>query len=231
MSAVRTVMKNYARNTELDEFLEKELAQAGYGGSDIQRSPLGTKVTVYVTRPGIVIGRRGLGIRALTERLEKKFELQNPQISVLEVEVPDLNPKIMCSRIANTVTRGTAFRRTAIWALNSIMGAGAMGAEIVISGKLRSDRSHHEKYVSGIVPKSGDTAEKIVSEATVHVLLKMGLYGVKVRIARKGALEPEVKILEKPVDSEESKEEMEVAETAPSENGRPQEDGKQGTTE
>lgn len=199
--AIKSVLKRYLRNTEIDEFLQSELADAGYGGADILRTPIGTRITVYVTRPGLVIGRRGEGIRELTEKLEKKFNLPNPQISVMEVEVPELNPRIMCNRIVQAVTRGTPFRRVAVWALNTIMSAGALGAEIIISGKLRSERAHFEKYRAGIVPKSGETANKVVDEATADVLLKMGLYGVKVKIARKEALEPEVKILDvKPED-------------------------------
>jgi len=200
MSAVKSVMRNFARNAELDEFLEQELADAGYGGVDILKTPVGTRITVFASRPGMVIGRRGLGIKELTEKVEKHFELPNPQISVLEVEVPELNPRIMCNRIAQTVTRGTAFRRAANWALNAIMAAGALGAEVSVAGKLRSERAHHEKYRSGIVPKSGESASRIVREATSDVLLKMGLYGIKVRIALRDSIPPEVELVETPAE-------------------------------
>jgi small subunit ribosomal protein S3 len=194
ISPTKTIMKNFFRNAELDEFLEKELAHAGYGGAEIQRTPLGTRVTVYVTRPGLVIGRRGFGIKELTEKLEKEFGLDNPQISVLEIEVPELNPRIIANRVAQMIVKGTAFRRAALWALNTIMDAGAMGAEVVISGKLRSERASFEKYTAGILPKSGEPAEKAVKEAVTHVLLKMGLYGIKIKIAYKDALPPEFEI-------------------------------------
>ena len=75
MSAVKNIMKNYAKNAELDEFLQKELADAGYGGVDVLKTPIGTRVTVFVTRPGLVIGRRGMGIKDLTTTIEKKFGL------------------------------------------------------------------------------------------------------------------------------------------------------------
>lgn len=189
-------MKNFAKNVELDEFLQNSVKDAGYGGADILKTPTGTRITLYVSRPGLVIGRRGIGIKDLTEKLEKKFGLPNPMIAVMEVEVPELSPRIMCSRIASSVSRGTAFRRAAIYALNAVMNAGAMGAEISIAGKLRSERSHHEKYRAGVVPKSGETARKVVREATSDVLLKMGLYGIKVKIAPKELLSPEVEIIE-----------------------------------
>jgi len=196
MSAIKKVMKNFARNAELDEYLKNEIADAGYGGVDILKTPVGTRITLFVTRPGIVIGRRGVGIRSLTENIETKFKIQNPQISVLEIEVPELSPQVMCNRIAHNVRRGTAFRRASLWALNSIMNAGAMGAEISVAGKLRSERAHHEKHRAGIVLKSGETAKRIVREATSDVLLKMGLYGIKVKIAIKDAIPPEVEIKE-----------------------------------
>ncbi|MHB8566004.1 MAG: 30S ribosomal protein S3 [Nitrososphaerales archaeon] len=199
ITTIKKVMNKFSRNAEIDEFLEKSLGDSGYGGVDITTSPLGTRITLYVQRPGLVIGRRGMGIRDLTEKLEKKFALPNPQISVVEEEVPELNPRIMCSRIAQTVVRGTAFRRAAIWAMNSMMNAGALGVEITISGKLRSERAHFEKYVAGVVPKSGDSADKIVRRATTDVLLKMGLYGVKVSIAIKNALPPEIVFMEESV--------------------------------
>jgi small subunit ribosomal protein S3 len=213
MSAIKNIMKNYAKSAELDEFLQKELADAGYGGVDVFKTPIGTRITIFVTRPGLVIGRRGMGIRDLTSMIEKKFGLPNPQISVLEVEVPELNPMVMANRIAQNIVRGGAFRRAALWALNSIMNAGAMGAEIIISGKLRSERSHYEKYRAGVVPKSGDSALKAVKEASGHVLLKMGLYGIKVRIALKNAIPPEVEIIEKKPEESVQKEEEGVAET------------------
>jgi len=194
-SAIKTVMKNFYRNMELDEFLSKELTDAGYGGVDVQKTPVGTRITLYVTRPGLVIGRKGMGIRDLTDKLEKEFGLSNPQISVLEVEIPELNPRIIANRVSQMITKGTAFRRAALWALNTIMNAGALGAEIVISGKLRSERSHFEKYTMGIVPKSGETANKAVKEAVVHVLLKMGLYGIKIKIAYKDSIPPDFEIV------------------------------------
>ena len=194
MSSIRKVMANFARKTELDEYLKKEIGEAGFGGAEILKTPVGTRITLYVTRPGIVIGRRGVGIRSLTENIGKKFDIQNPQISVLEIDEPDLYPQVMCNRIAHNVSRGTAFRRASLWALNAIMNAGALGAEICISGKLRSERSHFEKHRAGIVPKSGDTAKRIVREATQSIQLKMGLYGIKVSIAIKNAIPLDVEI-------------------------------------
>jgi len=195
-SAVKSLLSMHRTYAELDEFLERALKEAGYAGVDVQKNPVGSRITVFVTRPGLAIGRRGTGIKDLTERVAAKFPLPNPQIAVSEVEAPELNPRIMASRISQIVSRGTAFRRAAKWTMNSIMAAGAAGVEIGVAGKLRSDRSHKEKYRMGVVPKSGEASTRVVREATTDVLLKLGLYGIKVKIALKDAVPPMVEFVE-----------------------------------
>ena len=175
-------MRDAVKRAEVDEFLAKELERAGCAGVDITRTPLGTRITVYAMRPGLVIGRRGQSIRELTKTLEEKFGLENPQIAVAEVEVPELDPNIMAHRIAAALERGVHFRRVGFWALNRIMSAGAFGAEIIISGKLTTERARYEKYKTGYLPKAGEPAQKYLREAVAHAKLKQGIHGVKVRI-------------------------------------------------
>ena len=194
MSAVKNVMKNNYRNLELNEYLAETLKDAGFGGVDVQKTPIGTRLTLYVTRPGLVIGRKGTGIKDLTARLEQNFGLTNPQISVLEVPVPELNPKIMSNRIAQLIERGTAFRRASLWTINTIMNSGALGVEVSVAGKLRSERAHFEKHSAGIIPKSGDVAEKVVKVGVSHVLTKMGLMGIQLRIALKNEVPQEFEL-------------------------------------
>jgi small subunit ribosomal protein S3 len=196
MSAVKNVMKNNYKMMELDEYLNATLKDAGYGGSEIQKTPIGTKITLFVTRPGLVIGRKGAGIKDLTARLEQQFGLSNPQVSVMEVTKPELNAKIMANRIGQLVERGTAFRRAALWTINTIIEAGALGVEVTISGKLRSERSHFEKHTSGVVPKSGDVADKVVRTSITQVLTKMGLLGIRLKIALKEDLPRDFQLIE-----------------------------------
>jgi small subunit ribosomal protein S3 len=178
-------MKNNFRNMELNEYLSTSLSEAGYGGAEVQKTPIGTKITLFVIRPGLVIGRKGSGIRDLTTKLEQQFHLENAQVSVTEVTKPELNPHIMANRIAQLIERGTAFRRASLWTINTIMGAGAMGVEITISGKLRGERAHFEKHSAGTIPKSGKIAEEVVRSSTNSILTKMGLVGIKLKISLK----------------------------------------------
>lgn len=184
----------------LKDYLREEIKDAGFSDVEISKTPTGTRVVVYVTRPGIVIGRKGSGIRALTETLASKFALKNPQISVSEIPRPELSPSVMCNRLASHLERGTAFRRATMWTLQNIMEGGAMGVQITVSGKLRGDRSAFEKHSAGVLPRAGHHANVIVAEDIAHVKTKMGLIGVRIRIARKEKFVPEFEFKEKPAE-------------------------------
>lgn len=175
----------------LKDYLRVAIKESGFSEVDIQKTPTGTRVALHVTRPGIVIGRKGSGIRDLTKALEKDFALKNPQISVVEIAKPELEPSVMCNRMSQHLARGTAFRRAVMWTMQTIMNAGAMGVQITISGKLRGDRSAFEKHSKGILPRAGHHADVIVSEDIAHVDTKMGLIGVRIRIAKKENYIPE----------------------------------------
>ena len=191
MSAVKNVIKDNYNMMLLKDYLREAIKDAGFSHAEISKTPVGTRVALHVTRPGIVIGRKGSGIRALTDKLATDFGLKNPQISVVEIEKPELAPSVMCNRMASHLERGTAFRRATMWTLKQIMEGGAMGVQITISGKLRGDRSAFEKHTQGILPRAGHHAEIIVDEDIAHVKTAMGLIGIRIRIARKEKLIPE----------------------------------------
>ena len=206
------------KRTRIDEYLETELERAGYGGMEVQVTPLGTMVVVYAERPGMVIGRGGKTVRAITQNLKNNFDLDNPQVEVKEVEVPELNPKIMASKIANMLQRGMHFRRVAYSTIRRIMGAGAQGVEVTISGKIRGSRSAVAKFVEGYIKKCGEPSTRFVKEGFSTVQLKPGVLGIYVRIMPPEAVLPDkVEILapkiEDSVKEEEVVEVEEVSET------------------
>ena len=179
------------RRTKIDEYLEKELERAGYGGMEIQGTPLGTMVVVYAERPGMVIGRGGKTVRAITQSLKTKFDLDNPQVEVKEVDVPELNARIMASKIANMLQRGMHFRRVAYSTIRRIMGAGAQGVEVTISGKIRGSRSAVAKFTEGYIKKCGEPATRFVEEGFATAPLKPGVLGIVVRIMPPEAVLPD----------------------------------------
>lgn len=211
MSVVKHFISDSMKRTEIDEFLQKRLERAGYGGVNMSKTPLGTHLVIYAMRPGMVIGRGGRTIRELARILEEKFDVPNPQISVSEMEIPELNAYVIASRISSALQRGVHYRRSGYWALNRVMEAGALGVEIIISGKLRSRRSRYEKFKAGYLPKCGKPALKYMRKAEVHVPLKPGTLGVKVRIMPPDAKFPDkIQIVEEPPGekAEEKAEEM-----------------------
>jgi small subunit ribosomal protein S3 len=213
MSIVKHFVTESIKRTEIDEFLQKKLEKAGYGGVSISKTPLGTHIVVYAMRPGLVIGRGGETIRELATILEEKFKLPNPQISVSEIEVPELNAYVVASRITAALQRGVHFRRAGFWALNQVMEAGALGAEIIISGKLRTERARHEKFRAGYLPRCGEPAIKYMRKSEVHVQLKPGIFGVKVRIMPPDAEFPDkIQIIEAPPPEEKTEETIEKTE-------------------
>ncbi len=167
---------------QIDDFLVEELRRSGYVSVEVQKTPMGHRVNIIAERPGMIIGRHGTTIRELATTLEKKFALENVQIAVTPVTIPELNAKVMANRIAFALERGVHFRRSAFIALRQIMEAGARGAEIVLSGKLTSERSRFEKFRNGVLLKAGDPYLKSVDESVTFVLMKPGLIGVKVKI-------------------------------------------------
>lgn len=184
-SKVRYFIEKEKKKVLLDEWLSEVLENAGYAGVDIVTSPkgvMGTRITIRALRPGLVIGRRGARIKELAREIEEKFGYPSPTISVAEVEVPELEPRIMAWQIKRLIQRGYRYRRVIFWVLRSIMEAGAAGAEITISGKLRSVRSAYEKFTAGVVLKSGEIAERLVRKAKTAILTKYGIIGVKVAI-------------------------------------------------
>ena len=182
MSIVKRIIRDSIERAKVDELLANEYEQAGYGGIQLTKTPMGAQINLFAMRPGRVIGKRGRAIKEASERLERELGLANPQITVVEVEVPELNPRIMASRIANALERGIHFRRAIFWSLNRIMENGALGCEVLLKGPLRSARSRFEKVVEGYVPKSGEPALRWVKTATIHVKMKRGTLGVTVKI-------------------------------------------------
>jgi small subunit ribosomal protein S3 len=231
VSVVKHFVTESIKKTEIDEFLQTKLERAGYGGVTISKTPLGTHIVVYAMRPGLVIGRGGETIRELAGVLEEKFKVANPQISVSEIEIPELNAYVVASRVASALQRGVHFRRAGFWSLNQVMEAGALGAEIVISGKLRTERARYEKFKAGYLVKCGEPAIKYMQKAEVHVQLKPGMFGVRVKIMPPDAIFPDkIKLVENL--PQETKTTEEKTEQAPvTEEGKAEEDGNNEETE
>ncbi|MEF8891267.1 MAG: 30S ribosomal protein S3 [Haloferacaceae archaeon] len=179
------------QRSQIDEFFADELGRAGYGGMDVAKTPMGTQIVLKAEKPGMVIGKGGKNIRKVTRELEERFDLDDPQIDVQEVDEPDLNAQIVADRLANALERGWYFRKAGHTTIDRIMDAGALGAEIVLSGKVTGARSRVEKFNRGYIKHNGEPAEDVVDEGQGVSVMKLGTIGVTVKIIPPGAELPD----------------------------------------
>src|SRR5213594_3685569 len=179
----RIIVENL-RRVLLKEYLMNETRRAGFGGLDIQRTPMGTRVTLLAERPGLVIGRKGGAIKALTEAVEQRFRFDNPQIEVQEVASPALNAQIMAEKLANALERGWHFRRAGHSTVRRIMEAGAKGCLVVIAGKLTGQRHRTEKFKAGHIKYCGEPRNLWMGLGFASAKLKPGVIGVTVEIKK-----------------------------------------------
>ncbi len=167
---------------QINEYLRSELVRAGFAGVDIQKTPLGVRITLRTSRPGLVIGKGGKRIQEITDILQERFGLEMPQIEVEEVPNPDLNAQIMAERLAYSLDRGRHYRRAGYYILRKIMDSGAKGTEIIVSGKVTSQRARTTVFRAGTMKKSGQPAQEGVDKGVAQCVQKSGTLGIIVKI-------------------------------------------------
>lgn len=155
-------------------------------------------------------------IRKITRDLERRFRLDNPQIDVQDVGKGDLNARVVANRLASSLEHGWYFRKAGQSMLRRVMDAGALGCEIVISGKLTGPRARVEKFLAGYIKHSGKPAEEIVDKGYSVAVKKLGAIGCQVRIVPPGAVLPDEFQIKAPVKEAEAKEAT-APEAAPAE--------------
>ncbi len=199
MTIERKFIDNSIIKLKISRYLQKELVRAGFSRVDIQKTPVLTRITVYVLSPGKVIGRAGSTINTLTETIRTKFSVENPQINVMEVENKMLEPMLVARDIAEKFERGLNARKVIQNALRIIIENGALGAEIIASGKLaaKGARGKTIRKSIGYIPKAGNVTE-LVREAAATSYPKYGAIGVKVRIVPPGTIFPDREL--KPIE-------------------------------
>jgi small subunit ribosomal protein S3 len=213
MAVERKFVNGAMKKVKIDRYVRGELSRVGCGDVEVTRTPLGTRVTIHAMKPGLVIGRKGKNIQMLTDTLRDRFKIENPQIEVQEVTVPELDPEIMSKQLAGTLERGIHFRRAAYSMIQSIMKAGALGVQLEISGKISGSRARKEKFKAGYIKHCGETANLYVKEATTQAYLKPGVIGIKVKIVppSESGLFKELnikEIVQKPEEKKEGDEKM-----------------------
>lgn len=169
------------RKNSIHEYMAEEFSRAGFSHAEIARTPVAMRVTVWVQKPGVVIGRGGKTIDALTETLKTRFGMENPQLDVQEVQEPDLDAAIVSKQIAAAIERGLNYKRVAQLTLQRVIQAGAVGVALRIAGKLGGEVSRREKFSAGYLRWSGEPAERL-SKGYATARVKLGDIGIQVRI-------------------------------------------------
>ena len=179
----RKFVKEKLKEYQIREYVSDTLRNVGHSDTKLQRTPLGEKIVVSASRPGLVVGRKGENIKKLTNTLKNKFGLENPQIEIEEVDNPNLNAQIVAERIASTIERFgiQKFKGIGHKTLQDVMNAGALGVEIIMSGKIPSQRARSWRFYKGYLKKSGDVSNYMLSAIT-YANLKTGAIGIKVTI-------------------------------------------------
>lgn len=186
--------KNY-KETVLEDFnirkaLMEKLRIAGVSDIEIERSINSIRVIIYVSRPGIVIGRAGSGLEEIKEFLyklilkdknNKKSQKLDIRIDVEPIKEPNLNAYLVARNIADQLVRRMPHRRIMAQSIDRVMNAGAKGVRILLSGRIGgAEISRREKLHKGTVPLS--TIREDIDYASVPALTKKGYIGVKVWI-------------------------------------------------
>jgi len=211
----KDILSKKIKEHQIAEYISNVLDKPGYSHIEIKRTPLGEKIIIYTSKPGLIVGRKGANIKELTEVLKRRFKMENPQIEIGEIENPNLNPQSVAKNIIHSFERfgPKRFKFTGYKVLDNIMDSGAKGAEIVISGRgLPGARAKTWRFSSGHLKKSGDISESFVKRGFAVAHLKSGSVGVKVSILLPDTLLPDHIELE-----EEKEEELEKFEKEPQE--------------
>ncbi|MFO8052109.1 MAG: 30S ribosomal protein S3 [Thermoplasmatota archaeon] len=199
MASERKFVAENIRRVLLKEYFMKETEMAGFGGIDIQRTPMGTRVTLTVERPGMVIGRKGVKIKELTRMVSEKYGFDNPQIEVQECRDSSQNPQIMAQKLALALERGWHFRRAGHSTLRRITDSKVKGCQVKLSGKLTGQRHRTEKFKWGHIKFCGEPALTTMGRGYAIAKKKLGLIGVSVDIMKEDAhLPDEITILDLP---------------------------------
>ncbi|HLD72329.1 MAG TPA: 30S ribosomal protein S3 [Candidatus Nanoarchaeia archaeon] len=185
----------------IKKFIESKLSKVGLSSIKLKKIPMGEKIIIETSKPSLIVGPKGTNIKELTLTLKKEFKLENPQIEINEVKNIFLDPIIVADKIAGSLERfGSArFKGVGHKIMENVINSGALGIEIVLSGKIPSARAKSWRFYQGYLKKCGDIAMHGVRKAHTAALLKSGIVGIKVSIMPPDLELPDnVEILDEP---------------------------------
>ena len=175
---------NYAKllheDLELRSFLKSRLSHAGVSELDIERAADKLRVTIYTSRPGIIIGRKGAEVDKLRDDLQKRLG-QPVHINIQEIQRPELEAQLVAESVAGQLVRRVAFRRAMKKSMESAFRFGAKGFKIMVAGRLGGHEiARTEWYQEGRLPLHTLKAE--IDFGLAEARTTYGVIGIKVWI-------------------------------------------------
>lgn len=171
----------------LRKMLMTKLRPAGVARVEIERSINSLKIIIFVSRPGIVIGRGGSGLEDLKKNIAKFFTKQKGSnapkldIRVEPVKEPNLDAYLVATNISDQLIRRLPYKRVLNSTAERVMSSGAKGVKILLTGRIAgSEIARREKIHIGTVPLS--TIRANIGYASFPSLTKKGYIGIKVWI-------------------------------------------------
>ncbi len=166
---------------KIRDTISKKLGfRAGVGKVEIERSTGQLVVTIFTSKPGVVIGRGGVGVEGLKKELTKltKEELK---LNIEEMKNPETHAQLIAENVASQLERRMAFRRVIKGACENAMKAGMLGAKITVSGRLNgAEMARRESTSQGSIPLH--TIKANIDYGTASAQTTYGIIGVKVWI-------------------------------------------------
>lgn len=180
----RDFINRKTQELHIKKYVEKRLNRVELSSIQLKKIPLGEKIIITTSRPSLVVGSKGVNIRDLTKELKKQFNLENPQIEIVEVKDPFLDPNVIADRIVSLLERygSQRFKSVGHKMMENVIRSGGLGVEIIISGKIPGARAKSWRFYQGYLKKCGDVAVEGIYSTEKSAKLKSGIIGVKVKI-------------------------------------------------
>ncbi len=177
-------IKQGIKEAQIEEFIRKKFPLGDYSKTEIQRTPLGIKIIIYTNKPGRIIGKSGKNINEMTEAVKQRFGLDNPQLDVKMIKNPNLDPRIVAKQIASALEKGYNYKKIGNLTIKRIIDSGAIGAEIIISGKLGGGKGMTGKFQKGYLKHCGEPVRTLVDYGFEEAQTRPGKIGIKVKIMK-----------------------------------------------
>ena len=199
MTVMRKMIQKALDDLQVKTYLYKDLAKAGVSEIQIQRTPIATRITAKVRKPGMVVGKKGNTIKEVCDELSRRFGIENPQFEVIEVTQPSLDAKLMAEKIGQRIEMRPNIKPIMRMALREIIEAGALGAEIQVAGKVvgKGGKAKALRVRGGYLRKSGEPMKQ-VRRGHYVAYLKAGAIGILVKIVPPNAVFPDTISVPKP---------------------------------